>query len=488
MINEVVKVHDKFSVEIKMGYEPRKDCKVNELSVKTWLFVPSSLDINASTYQKEDFYNDFNSNIRLITPNYLLREIALGQQSVFSYLEDAFQKVATNPTPKNEANYEYHIRMFHSILRSALRREIQHIIRNELPDDRRYLIKEYIANLKVVGRRYRDLRKIVNVPSIRKEMFDYYLFGDEFMSNQFDEYSHYLHRALQKLHRDDFEKNKDAILLLIREENAYKRSMGYLVVEEKPSDKNRWFVHRRGAFKKYFEGQLLLSSRKKKEGVIVMQILYSLAAGLAMIFGAALTFIFQKSLGTFTMPLFVALVIIYMLKDRIKDLSRIYLVGKINKRFFDHKTVIRVKGDEKIGWCKESFDFVSEDSVPLRVMKHRDRSRIIDVESRGVGEKIIFYRKLLRLDHKALNNSYGNYNITGVVDIIRFNVSRFIQKMDNPEIPLYYLKDDDEFEKISGEKVYFVNMVLRFKLDDMTSYRRYRIIFNRRGIKKVEKV
>jgi len=487
MINEVVKVHDKFSVEIKMGYEPRKDRKVNEFSVKTWLFIPSSLDINSSTYKKEDFYNDFNSNIRLITPPYLLREIAIGDDSVFRYLEDAFQKVANYPSLKNEANYEYHIRMFHTILRSALRREIQHIIRNELADDRQYLIGEYIANVRKIGRRYRDLRRIVNVPTVQKEMFDYFLFGDEFMSNQFEQHSQFLHRGLRKMHHSDFEHSKEEILNLIRDEIAYKRSKGYLVVEENPNDKNRWLVHRIGAFKKYFEGQLLLSSRKKKEGVIMMQVLYSLAAGLAMIFGAALTFIFQKSLGTFTMPLFVALVIIYMLKDRIKDLSRHYLVGKINKRFFDHKTIIRVKGNEKIGWCKESFDFVHEDTVPLRVMKHRNRSRIVDVESRGVGEKIIFYRKLLRLDQKALDNSYGNYNITGVVDIIRFNVSRFIQKMDNPEIPLYYLKGDS-FDKILGEKVYFVNMVIRFKLDDETSYRRYRIIFNRRGIKKVEKV
>lgn len=487
MIDEVVKVHDKFSVEIKMGYKPRKDRKVNEFSVKTWLFIPSKLDINSSTYKKEDFYNDFNSNIRLITPPYLLREITLGEHSVFSYLEEAFQMVANHPSPKNEKNYEYHIRMFHSILRSALRKEIQHILRNEQADDRRYLIEAYLANVKKIAQHYRDLRRIVNVPTIQKEMFDYFLFGDEFMSNQFEQHSYYLHRNLRKMHPSDFECSKDEILNLIRDEIAYKRSKGYLVVEENSSERNRWLVHRRGVFKKYFEGQLLLSSRKKKEGFFMMQLLYSVAAGLAMMFGAALTFVFQKSLGTLTMPLFIALVIIYMLKDRIKDLSRHYLVGKINKRFFDHKTVIRVKGDEKIGWCKESFDFVHEDSVPLRVMKHRNRSRIIDIESRGVGEKIIFYRKLLRLDQKALDNSYGNYNITGVVDIIRFNVSRFIQKMDNPEIPLYYLKDD-EFEKLSGEKIYFINMVLRFKLDDETSYRRYRIIFNRRGIKKVEKV
>ncbi|MCZ4696187.1 hypothetical protein DWB61_16245 [Ancylomarina euxinus] len=487
MIEEVVRVHDRFSVEIKMGYEARKDRKVNEFSVKTWLFIPSKLDINSSTYKKEDFYNDFNSNIRLITPPYLLREIAHGDHSVFSYLKEAFEKVANYPGPKNEANYEYHIRMFHSILKSALRREIQHILNNDMADDRRYLIDAYIENVRTIAQHYRDLRPIVNVPTMQKEMFDYFLFGDEFMSNQFEQHSGYLFRGLRKKYSADFDRSKDEILSLIRDEISYKRAKGYLVVEKDSSDRNRWLVHRKGVFNKYFEGQLLLSSRKKKEGLFMMQLLYSIAAGMAMIIGAALTFIFQKSLGGFTIPLYIALVIIYMLKDRIKDLTRHYLVGKINKRFFDHKTIIRVKGDEKIGWCKESFDFVSEDSVPLRVMKHRNRSRIIDIESRGVGEKIVFYRKLLRLDQKALDNSYGNYNITGVVDIIRFNVSRFIQKMDNPEIPLYYM-NGDEFEKLSGEKVYFMNMVLRFKLDDETAYRRYRIIFNRRGIKKVEKV
>lgn len=488
MIEEIVTVHDKFSVEIKMGYKARKDRKVNEFSVKTWLFIPSKLDINSSTYKKEDFYNDFNSNIRLITPPYSLKEIAQAESSVFSYLKEAFQKVANSPNSKNEANYEYHIRMFHSILKSALRREIQHILKNGMDDDRRFLIVNYLEDIRTIAKQYRKLRRIVSVSTMQKEMFDYYLFGDEFMSNQFEQHSYYLHRGLKKMHPDDFASNKEDILNLIKEEVAYKRSKAYLVVEKDSQDRNRWLVHRRSVFNKYFEGQLLLNSRTKKEGVFVMQLLYSIAAGMAMIIGAGLTFFFQKSLGGFTIPLYVALVIIYMLKDRIKDLSRLYLVGKINKRFFDHKTVIRVKGDEKIGWCKESFDFVKEDSVPLRVMRHRNRSRIIDIESRGIGEKIVFYRKLLRLDQKALDNSYGNYNITGVVDIIRFNVSRFIQKMDNPEIPLYYLDDDDEFEKLSGEKVYFINMVFRFKLDDETSYRRYRIIFNRRSIKKVEKV
>lgn len=487
MMNEVVKVHDKFSVEIKRGHKTRKDLKNNDFSISTWFFIPSSLDINRSTYKKDDFYNDFKSNIRLITPVYLLREMAVGEQSVFGRLEDAFSRVSIHPSTKNEAHYEYHIRMFHSILKTALRNEIDHIKMNTLEEDRQYLINEFISNIGFITSRYRELRRVVNAPTIRKEMFDYYLFGDEFMSNLIEQHSYYLLSGLKKLFPEDYRSNKPAILGLVAKEVEYKKSMGYLVAERKSQDNNRELIYKRGVLKKYFEGQLFLSTRTKKEGILAEQLLFSLAAGVAMIFGGTMTLVFKKSLGEFTIPLFFALVVSYMLKDRLKDLTRHYLVGKISKRFFDHKTTIKVKKDEKIGWCKESFDFVREDSLPKRVKRYRNRSQIVEVENRGAGEKIILYRKLLRLDQKALDNVYGSYNITGVTDIIRFNVSRFIQKMDNPEIPLYILKDDS-YEKISGEKVYFINMIIRYEVAEESKYSRYRIIFNRRGIKKVVKL
>ena len=76
MISVNTKIHDKFSLECKIAYKARRKVKANNYQLNTWIFIPNSLDINASTYNREDFYKDIRTNIRLITPVFLMREIA----------------------------------------------------------------------------------------------------------------------------------------------------------------------------------------------------------------------------------------------------------------------------------------------------------------------------------------------------------------------------------------------------------------------------
>ena len=73
MIDIQVKLHDRYSLECKVGYYVDRDKGENEFRMNTWFFVPHSLDINASTYPKDAFYRDLKSNVRLITPIYTWR-------------------------------------------------------------------------------------------------------------------------------------------------------------------------------------------------------------------------------------------------------------------------------------------------------------------------------------------------------------------------------------------------------------------------------
>lgn len=93
----------------------------------------------------------------------------------------------------------------------------------------------------------------------------------------------------------------------------------------------------------------------------------------------------------------------------------------------------------------------------------------------------------MRINRQKLNKNYKHYEITGVVDIIRFNVSRFVKNMDNPEVPAYVLSDKN-CVNIKGDKLYYINMIMKFQNEGNSNYRRYRIAFNRDGIKKVEKL
>lgn len=182
MIDENIKIHDKNSAEIKVGFVARKKQKKNNFSMNIWMFLPNSLDINRFTYSKAAFYRDMKSNIRLITPVYILRDIAESEHSPFAYLEKSFNNLASQPTRTHKAQYEYQIKMFLSILKSSLREEVEHITSSP-EEDLDYLIYNYKNQTKTITEKYRGLYKIINVPTINKELMEYFKYGDEFMSN-----------------------------------------------------------------------------------------------------------------------------------------------------------------------------------------------------------------------------------------------------------------------------------------------------------------
>ncbi|HPG33399.1 MAG: hypothetical protein H6541_03770 [Lentimicrobiaceae bacterium] len=483
MIEDLVKIHDKFSVEIKLGFIARKKQEISDFAVNTWLFIPNSLDINRFTYQKSDFYRDLKSNIRLITPVYLLRNIAVRENEPFLLMEKAFQELASQPSRARIAEYEYHIRMFVSIVKSALREEINHISENGSDEDLGYLVDSYIESVKTIAENYRQLRRIINVSTINKELMNYYLFGDEFLSNLLEQHSFKLMSGLRK--SPDLSPDISIKLMkLITDEVAYKQAKGYPVVEKESPDRNRDLVFRLSLLKKYAENELFLTTNKRRDGVLIEQVYMSIAAGISMVFATAMAFSFQQKFGNFTMPFFVALVVSYMLKDRIKELSRYYFAHKLGRRFFDHRTDVSLS-NHNIGWSKESMDFISESKVPAEVLKTRNRSAILEADNRNNREKIILYRRLVRLNRKSLNEC-SQYPTSGMNDIIRFNVSNFVQKMDNPIVPLFIPGENGSIGIVKGEKMYYINLVIQFKNEEQSEYKRYRIVMNRKGIKEIE--
>ncbi len=486
MIEEFVKIHDQFSIEFKVGFTANIKQEVSDFSMNMWVFIPNALDINKYTYSKTDFYKDFKSNVRLITPIYLLRDIANPEALPLQLLNKSFQKVASQPTATNIADYETQIKMFQSILKSALREETLHIKNCRSIKDREFLINNYLENVTAITSGYRKLKQVIHVHTIEQNVFEYYLFGDEFMSNIVELQTFKLIKSLDDLNDSSFETNKDILLQLVHYEVNYKQENGYLLIEKESKDNNRTVVSRFGALKKYIESHLFLTIKKREDGTIVRQFYYSLAAGISMIFATVIAFAFQFRYGNFTLPLFIALVVAYMLKDRIKELSRFYFAHKLDSRYFDNRTDISLN-NSKIGWYKESQSFIKEQQTPQEVIQIRNRSAIMEAENRINDEKIILYRLNMLLNRKDINEN-NVYPISGVNNIIRFNVYPFIQKMDDAHVPLYIVDEQDNYQIIEGEKIYYLNFIIHFNYLNQSEYKRYRITFNREGIKRLEQM
>lgn len=486
MIDVQVRIHDSFSVEFKIGYMVRKELKKNDFMTNTWIFIPNELDVNSFTYSKKQFYRDVNSNVRLITPIYELKDVANDTSLPFMFLEGAFNEIVVEPTKENLVDYEYQIKMFTSIVKSAMRRSSNYIIRNSDGLDRLSQVEQYIAYIKKIATKYRGLKKIICNSPIKTEAMNYFSFGDEFLSALIEYNSFRFLELFKQKCPEDLSRVEPLLMAIVREEMEYKVSEGFLVVKKDSPDRNRNFIFRMRLLKKYAESHLFLNANKKKDGLLVEQVYYSAAAGLSMIFATAIAFSFQLKYGNFTMPLFVALVVSYMLKDRIKELTRFYFVHRLSKKYFDNKTTISIK-ESPIGWMKEGVDFITENKVPDEVVQMRDRSDLLEANNRNTEEKIILYRKLVQIDKEALDEN-NQYDMVGINDILRFNVFNFVRKMDSPEIPLALPSEDGGYEFIYGEKSYYINFLIQFQYDGDIKYKRFRLVMSRNGIEGIEKL
>lgn len=431
MIDIKTKIHDAFSIEFKVGFKPRIENPRADFNVRMWIFIPNSLDINHSTYSKTDFYRDVKSNIRLVTPAYRLEDIALGPaEPVHAVLNSA------------EQDYEYELRVFSAIVKSSLR------------DCTGLTDAEYVEAIEAIFKAFYGFKDC----QTRK------LCG-EFLCNICSQF------AFKRIENGG---DKKLLTGLILEIDNIRTRNGYVTVAPGRNESNYEYVHRQSVLKKYVESPFYLRVPKKKDGIIAEQAYYSVAAGLAMLFATIVAWAFQRRFGNLTWPLFIALIISYMMKDRIKELMRYYFAHRVGSKYFDNKATISFKG-EKIGTLKEGMDFIPISKVPEEILELRNRQRSFDVESRVPDEKVILYRKSVKVDRD-------------INDIIRFQVTSLLRKMDNPLKPVKALDADGNVTDVLCVKDYHVNIVLQYEQEGETDFKHFRVYITREGIQRIEEI
>lgn len=472
MIDIKTKVHDKYSIEFKVGFVTRRKTVKNDFTVGMWIFVPGSLDITPSTYSKADFYRDVKSNVRLITPSFLLKDIVGGAAFPLANVRKAADAMASDPTRANTAEFVYQMKMFAAIVKSALREESNYILTQ---DKKAQLTDRYVESVENIVAAYVKLEELLMAPSVGQEGIDAYNMSGDFICTVCIQHSLKILKAISP--NPALRAQCDGIRRLVGEINGLRHGRGYSSTTD---------VYRHGVLKKYVESQLYLRVPKKRDGVLVEQAYYSLAAGLAMLFATVVAWAFQRRFGNLTWPLFVALVISYMMKDRIKELTRYYFAHKISGKYFDNKAGINIK-DRSIGQLREAVDFIPRSNVPDEIWRIRNIGELFAAEHVREDEKVLLYRKSVHIDRdKMMENA--SYNYSGVNDIIRLQVNSFLHKMDNPLIPVDTLSDDGGVRAVPCPKEYYLNIVLKYEYDQTSDYKHFRITLDRDGIKGIEEM
>jgi len=481
MIKDIVKIHDKFSVEIKLIYGTSLKKRVPKYDVLTYLFIPEGLNINRQTYTKDKFYNDVKVNIRYNTPNYSLYDF-IKKNGLIDKLEkllfDNNKGVQTVDTLITQT------KLFGSIFSSAIRLDIRNV--------RKKISKNSIKDLKAIDEligqiidRYRGLimRHESELCNKDKKLL---LLADEFLSNAVEHnyvmlYDYFI-RKKYKLNKEIYK----IIVGRVEKEHNYRKEKKYKTVPKKNST-NEVLLYFRSQLKKYIDSILFLKKEVRREGAVFEQTIFALVAGLAMLFSTTVAFYYQQKYGNFTFPFFIALVISYMFKDRIKSLVGYFFLHKAHSFFYDYKINIYANEKTKVGIIKENFTFIPYVSLSKTIRNFRLKERFIADEIQELAEHVIQYKKRVKIYKKKFRKGIDDENITSLADITRINFHRIVLQMDNPKKTHAVIENNRIVKKI-GDRVYHINIIQKFYSEEGANFKMYRVVISRDGIKRIERI
>jgi hypothetical protein len=474
MVNdtEFIKITSPNQFEIRAGYlSNQKNEKQIDYDINIYMFIPKNLGINDYTYTKEDFYGDYISYIRLITPRYKLGLI-------YKKMEDIISSIKKNIGNDKEILALLHeLKMLVCSYITYLRKFV-----NDIKTTDKININKIIVLLERIKRFDKLKNEILNLEDLsnNEELIFVSQSAPEYLSLTTQHYLFKLNIYLNTYGKDYIDcVNK--IVHQINQELKFCKKNGFPIISN-DEYQNEKVIYRYSVFKKYFYSVLYLHQKRKEDGKNIKEFYYAIAAGISMVFTTAIVFFTQQKYGNFTLTFFAALVISYMFKDRIKEAYRKYFDKKMQLKIYDYKEKIYDNQKKSIfSFIKEKVRFINKVNLNDDVVKTRLSGTQNRLSTWFLGEEILKYEKHITLYNRNIQDYYNN-TINGIHNIMRFDISKFLKKMDSPKIPLYRTTHN----KIYGHKVYHVNVVVEFISKNEKKLHKARIVLTKKGIKRIE--
>ena len=237
---------------------------------------------------------------------------------------------------------------------------------------------------------------------------------------------------------------------------------------------------------------LYLTTSTEREGTTLEQLLFAIVAGLSMVFATVVTFYSQVQYGGLTFPVFVALVVGYMFKDRIKELGR-DLSGKMirNIRYDQRTTLYAPDGKTRIGYLREKMAFIDHARLPEIIGSERKQQVSGIAGLKDQDEKIICYAKEVTVKRSAFGHAgVGESKNAGIRDIMRYDIRRYLRKTADP-FELRYMLVEGKTVAVNCHKTYQLDFVTEYRSWNEKEPFRYQhtvVHLDRDGITEVQRV
>jgi hypothetical protein len=496
-VHQRVRAHDQYQIEFKLDYQ-LSPARRTRYQITTYFFVPPSLAIRSDTYSKSEFYRDIQNYVRLQTPLFALNQLRTDPNSPLALLTTRLACEKAKCLAEAESEIIANLKFLRAILKSSLRLELRRIRRaygrhsSEVGEPARAhsLVLQTLQEADAILTHFRRLGQSLLTLSPDHPILLAYQLADESLSLVYEEFLLSLFRLVSQTQGKANAELEQCIEKAVQGEVAYRQRTGYGALLQ-PEGENEAFLHRTSLLKKYASSVLYLSPTVEREGTALEQVLLAFAAGLSMIFATVVAFYFQLRYGEFTFPVFVALVVGYMFKDRIKESARSFFAHSLRHFVFDRRIIVRTRdGKQKLGYLREKLTYPSVRQVPPHVLALRNRNLNPELVNQNQDENVLCYTKEVVLRANAFRRmNTGGPQITGITDIMRYDVRPYLRKMDDPIERKYYLQHG-KLGAARCQRVYYLNIISLYTSEGDQGFQRIertRVALTRKGIKRIER-
>lgn len=508
-----IHLRDKTQFELTTEYIPSNPAQTNKYTLAFYFFIPLSLQIDAETYSKQQFYTDQTNFIRLKTPSIALKSLLQPTSPGHSLLraQQILQRDRSKDLSKDDEDRAVEeLKLYANMVRSAVRTEAHTtwttLHRATEEQDLRLglqQLQKLCVDVGLLRSNFLQWQNTLTLPLQQRHIEEYVRYIDEFISTLCEHYEASLLQALEQVEqkttfpaalKDLFLEVKKQLTDCMAKESQHRiEHRERSVFADDPEKASEYMLYRKGILKRFVSEALLLSMTRTEPRKTFLEFVTPIVAGLAM-----LIYLYFLSFHS-THPMFdsgaflLVTAVLYVMRDKMKERFK-QLASRLSSRWFpDYQTTIRTpNGTLTLGSISESVNFCVEAKIPEPIRALRKHAFQGELHQAKRMESVLCFSKTVRLFPK-IEQAESESKAHAFVDIFRYNISRFLVKATDPyKDELIFNPISQKIEQVKSPKVYHIPVILQYNFVNPEGkqevvHKCYRIILNKEGIKRIEK-
>ena len=480
---------------MKLNYGLRPGEKNQTYRVETYIFLPRVLGFTSVSYPPSRFYSDTSTFIRMTTPKVPLSELS-EKAAIRPWSSDIKEQIDrfAEGNKGDIQSAEQGLKLLGCVFKSAVRDahiDMRSAIESALNEE------DWKAAAKKLERFTEDLRTALNrlhnvgersnrdgVPQTLREGWQAI---DEYASLLAEEsITDLVSLCDENTDSQRLGKALDEARDLAIEQYRHRREQGWssFATEE---DNNEHLPRRWRIVKRYVSSALYLDVARDSTGRLANDLIGMGAAAAAMLFATLSLLLIQDRWGVSLSATFItAMVLSYVIKDRIKEQGKRIAGRRLRQFLSDHIVHIHGQSGAEVGTAKESFLIRGQSKVPADVRKLRLEHLDTHDAIHGRPETVLSHIKEVQLSSEALTQQFAG--ATGLTDVVRLSMQPMMSRMDDAwEFYRYIHPRTRELLETRCARIYHVNVVIKLiEGEESSSIHRLRAVVNKKGILRVE--